>query len=258
MKEFKKRKFDILERYAIWKFNEERCWLCTEPLLFKEVTIDHFFPENLLLDKPLRDTVLGEYGLNDELFQINGFENWLPSHHKCNEKKSTEPPKFIPGNVIVISKLIQKSEKVKKTVLKLKKTSQNSKVFARLLYALENQKITTEDLADFINPHLNNEKIEILPQDLILLNNGYWVYKNEIAREGLCTCERPYCVGSNQKVYCYFPPSLSSWVVNKGLYFKCYDEIINCPRCQQNHKRGHIGKKGICRIPYNNQDKQQD
>jgi hypothetical protein len=253
-----KRQFTPFERYAIWKWHEERCWLCSEPLSYKETTVDHFFPEELLLDDIKRRDLLKEYGLTDENFNINGFENWLPSHGICNQKKSTKITKFIPGNAFVLETLISKAGKVKQTVDKLSRDRNKDKIFLPLLNALELETISFDDLLEFIKPLSDKENIQIVPKDLIILSGGYWVYRDSIAREGLCTCENEHCVDSNEKMYCYFSPLLSSWVIQTGLYYKCYDELITCPRCKRIHKRGHIGRVDICGLPYANQELQTD
>jgi HNH endonuclease len=82
--------------------------------------------------------------------------------------------------------------------------------------------------------------------ELIPLDSGYWLNRADIAFEGLCQCERVACVDHSSKVYCYFPKWLSTWVLNKQLYWRCYDEIVQCPKCGKQHKRGHIGRKDVC------------
>ncbi|MEI9946432.1 MAG: hypothetical protein WDN26_19705 [Chitinophagaceae bacterium] len=253
-----KKTFTPFERYAIWKCHEERCWLCIQPLSYRETTIDHFFPEELLEDNQRRTRILIEYGLNDETFNINGFENWLPAHTKCNQLKATKTPKFIPGYAIILENLISKAEKVKKTVLKLTENKNKDKVFLALLNALEIGVISFEDLLEFIKPIGDKKNIQFISKDLILLSGGYWIYRQNIAYEGFCKCKKNHCVESSEKLYCYFSTSQSQWVITTGLFYKCYDEIIICPRCQQKHKRGHVGKIRICGLPYLNQELQTD
>lgn len=254
----KKRTFTPFERYAIWKWHEERCWLCSEPLRYRDTTIDHIFPEELLLDDNKRKKVLDMYNLSDENFNINGFENWLPSHAICNQKKSTKVTEFIPGIAFILESLRLKAPKVKETVHKLMRNKKADKVFLSLLQELESGEITFDDLLNFVKPLGEKENIQFISNDLIILSGGYWVQRDSIAREGLCTCERNHCVDSNEKVYCYFPSTLSSWVIQTGLYHKCYDELINCPRCRKLHKRGHIGRVDICDLPYADQELQTD
>ncbi len=92
----------------------------------------------------------------------------------------------------------------------------------------------------------------------IQLDNGEAAYAEDIVSEGYCQCERDTCIAHNQKVYCYWPKWLSDWVINKHLYWRCYDEYIICHRCGKEHKRGHIGKINKCAKPYKNQDQQID
>jgi len=84
-----------------------------------------------------------------------------------------------------------------------------------------------------------------------------WAWR-DVARECDCQCERKNCVDTTGKVHCYFSRALSDWVIQAGLYWKCYDEIVNCPRCVQRHKRGHIGRAEICSNPYVDQVRQCD
>lgn len=94
--------------------------------------------------------------------------------------------------------------------------------------------------------------------DSFLLDSGAKIYTDQIIREGFCTCERNECVGHHRKVYCYFPVWLSEWVITTGLYWQCYDEQIECPRCGSPHQRGHVGKLGVCNAPYVDQRRQTD
>lgn len=253
-----KRKFNLFERYAIWKCHEERCGLCSEPMRYKQVTVDHFFPETLLENDKERIEILKEYGINDIDFNINDFENWLPAHAICNQQKSTKIPKFSPGHALILENLISKSDKVRQTYLKMSQDKKKDKIFLYLINALEQEKISFDDLLESIKPFSEKENIQFIPNDIILLSGGYWFHRENIAREGYCTCEQNHCVGYNEKVYCYFPSDLSPWVIKTGLFSKCYDEEITCPRCNQKHKRGHIGKSNICGIPYKNQELQCD
>jgi CHAT domain len=107
---------------------------------------------------------------------------------------------------------------------------------------------------------LRREDIGNWPQeDLpIVLDSGQAYYRSEIKAQGLCKCQRKACVGHKEKVYCYFPIGLSRWVTTAGLYYRCYDQQILCPRCRKKHRRGHIGRLGYCLKPYKNQIRQSD
>jgi hypothetical protein len=253
----KKRRFTYSERYAVWHCHGQRCWLCTEPLRLVDTTIDHFFPESLLSNKALRIKALSEYGLDDN-FDINGFENWLPCHGRCNQTKGNKTFEFIPGNMVVLGRLIKLAPKVKRTALEVSSNITKDKVFGRLFAALERETISTEDLRELLGKFVEAPAPKAIPEDVLLLDGGYWVFRNEVAREGECQCERNRCVDSPGKVYCYFRPDSPQWVITTGLYWKCYDEIVQCPRCSSQHKRGHIGKDGVCGKPYRDQESQTD
>jgi hypothetical protein len=92
----------------------------------------------------------------------------------------------------------------------------------------------------------------------IPLDDGSVVLPSDLVKEGYCSCERPMCVDADAKVYCYFPRSLSYWVITTGLYRKCYDEVIRCSRCRRKHKRGHVGRNNSCGRPYKHQRLQSD
>ena len=82
-----KYKFNKDERYAVWKVLGPNCQWCKEPVAFKDCHIDHIIPESILTDSEKLEDVLSKYGLTSE-FDINSFENWIPTHPSCNQSKS--------------------------------------------------------------------------------------------------------------------------------------------------------------------------
>jgi 5-methylcytosine-specific restriction endonuclease McrA len=248
-----KRKFTYQERYAVWHCHGRRCWLCREPLRLVDATIDHFFPESLLKDDTLRRKALAEYGLTEE-FSINGFANWLPCHASCNQAKGSKTTGFIPGKAFVLLELIKRAPEVERTARNVASNVKKDEVFRTLFVALERKTIETGDLQGLLGKLVEKPAARAIPDDIVLLDGGYWVYRRDVAREGYCQCERNSCVSSPQKVYCYFRSDLSAWVIRTGLYWKCYDEVIECPRCLEQHKRGHIGKRGVCASPFRDQE----
>jgi hypothetical protein len=124
--------------------------------------------------------------------------------------------------------------------------------------ALEENHVTAGDLEVLLDSLLERPAPRVSESEIVLLEGGYWLHRNEIAAEGPCRCERQHCAGSERKMYCYFRPDLSQWVTRKGLYHKCYDELIDCPRCHMRHKRGHVGRLSDCGVPFRNQELQTD
>ncbi len=252
----KKYKFSYSERYAVWLHHEKRCWLCREPLRLIETTIDHVVPESLLNDVATFRSIIDAYALPKD-FYINGFENWLPCHNHCNQSKSSATFEFVPGNMLILNRLIRDADKVKRTSNSIKENVTKDKVFAAVFVALEQQKISLDDLQTFVMDFGGRSLIQDEPVSdmakMIRLDNGYWLHEDDVVASGRCTCDRDACVDSDTKVFCVWGKALSDWVVRKRLYWKCYDEIVACPRCQSSHKRGHIGKNRVCGDPYKDQ-----
>jgi hypothetical protein len=103
--------FSHAERYAVWLNHDKRCWLCNEPLRLIETTIDHVIPECLLVDDEHFRQIIDAYDL-PLTFSINGFENWLPCHAHCNQRKSNTTFVFVPAYKIILDRLVRDAKKV--------------------------------------------------------------------------------------------------------------------------------------------------
>ena len=123
---------------------------------------------------------------------------------------------------------------------------------------LEREKLSRSDLDSVISMVIEEPFKEFERADILVLNNRHWVFRSEVVRECYCHCEQNKCVGEDKKVYCYFSPDMSTWVVKKGLFFRCYDEVITCSRCGRLHKRGHVGSDRFCDRPFLDQVNQCD
>jgi len=245
-----KRSFSHAERYAVWSAHQMRCWLCIEPLRLIETTVDHVLPEHLLQDERRLREVLDAYGL-PATFEVNGFENWLPAHASCNQRKGGGS-EFVPGYAQILGRLQSKSSEVEAIAKRVSEDVTKDRVFAHLFTALENDRLRLADLEELVRQlggTLPRTEPDTATNDFIRLDNGYWIHRTEIAEEGPCQCERATCVESSRKVHCYWSRSLSEWVIAKRLYRKCYDEVIACSLCGSSHKRGHVGWQEKCIQP---------
>lgn len=142
-------------------------------------------------------------------------------------------------------------EKIDALIIESQQNTGQIEILKELLREYTSQLI--ENLTPKSAPSVTAGIVEMIP-----LDNGYWLHPDDVAAEGLCTCERNACVGSEKKVYCFWANMQSDWVKKKRQYWKCYDEIIMCPRCGTEHSRGHIGKRKRCNLPYKNQYEQCD
>ena len=79
-----KRKISNSERFAVWKAHDGRCFWCEAQLFFRDATVDHVLPESLNVDRI--ESIKEDYALPGD-FEINDFQNWVPAHNKCNQRK---------------------------------------------------------------------------------------------------------------------------------------------------------------------------
>ena len=249
-----KRHVTDAERYAVWSVHEQRCWLCRAPLELRDLTIDHVIPERLLEKPGELEQVLQDLGLPAE-FNVDGPENWLPSHLRCNREKS-ENALIAPVARYLLGRMICRAPEVSRRVALIRRHVKRDRSFAMVRVAIEDGVVTLEDLRQLgidLSPAPVAEEANI-----VLLQDGHWVFRKDVVYEGLCECERTHCVDSDTKVLCVFATTLSPWVIAKRLYWKCYDEIIVCPRCTQRHMRGQVGRTHSCGNPYRDQSSQTD
>lgn len=90
-------KFTAAERFAVYTVHGAVCYLNGEPLYLKSMRIDHVIPRSLKGNRERLSMVLKEYGLSDN-FDLDSFENWLPTCDPCNSAKYKEP--FRPTPII--------------------------------------------------------------------------------------------------------------------------------------------------------------
>lgn len=238
--------FTHAERYAVWLHHEKRCWQCLEPLRLIEASIDHFVPESFANAPDKLAEIIDEYGLPSG-FNVNCYANWLPCHRHCNEARSNSFP-LLPGNTVIFSKLFRKAPAVQNTVESIRSNIEKDKLFAKLYVAIEQGTLSASELRNFVGDLFDGMFVQpaVMEPRMIQLDNGYWVSEDDIIAEGPCQCGEPACVGQLATVYCYWPKYLPSWVVEKRLYWRCYDEIVECPQCGCKHKRGHVGVPDLC------------
>ena len=79
-------RFSDIHRRALWEAHRKRCLYCGEPLLFKELVIDHVIPEKTARDANRLDNLRISHGLGAD-FDIAGDENLAPACHACNTDK---------------------------------------------------------------------------------------------------------------------------------------------------------------------------
>ena len=146
-----KTSFDTPTRAGIWSAHKTKCFYCNTDIDFKDLNIDHIIPESISKQK-LKELIL-EYGLN-ESFMINGFENLVPTHRICNQRKTDDV--FNKASILYYLGLnVKKVESVKAEIEKLKRKNYFNKFHSKIVSALEQDYINVDELAKIINEKRN-------------------------------------------------------------------------------------------------------
>ena len=144
-KKIKKYKFSSIERFVIWKAYNYLCFYCKQNLKWRNLTIDHLFPEHLSYNRNGLVAVKEAYSLKSD-FCINDFVNWVPAHDTCNNKKGD----FMPHHSTDFANVNRLANAAR--IIHDRLISQRSKdeVLAKLLSHLEDGSITTSELYKLI------------------------------------------------------------------------------------------------------------
>ena len=137
----KKYKFSQIERFVIWKAYNYLCFYCGQNLKWRDLTIDHLFPECLLDNQKGFATIKKVYCLKRD-FCINDFVNWVPAHDACNNKKGDYSPHYSTDFAMV-----NRLAKVARNMYdKLGNLRLEDEALEKILSHLENGLMTTSEL----------------------------------------------------------------------------------------------------------------
>jgi hypothetical protein len=136
--------FDNITRSALWTAYNNICFYCNRPLDWGDLNIDHIIPENLLNDEKKYNQIKSDFEL-DENFEINDLINLVPSHSKCNQRKSDEL--FPKSTTLFYLGLTLKSKtKIETEIEKLKRRKNKGQIISKLQSALSTNLITQKEL----------------------------------------------------------------------------------------------------------------
>jgi len=140
--------FDNLTRSSIWTAHNNLCFYCSRSLDWGDLQIDHIIPESLEAYPEEFEIIINDLSL-DKNFNLNAIYNLVPSHSKCNSRKSND---LFPKNTsLFYLSLAQKAEvKVKIEIEKLKKKKNKGLIISKLQSALSANIINTEELKNIL------------------------------------------------------------------------------------------------------------
>jgi hypothetical protein len=177
-----KYKFKIEEKFALWETYSHVCPWCDELITGSDLSIDHIIPESSLENRTQLHELKEEYGLSDD-FEINDFNNWVPCHTKCNQKKSISVFRKSPAVIRFLHEAKKKGEAARKRANTIRKELIGTKIIGKLEEALERKYLTIEDVEEVIS------KAFILGEGMYLEVSDDWIVKS-VDNEGIATVIR--------------------------------------------------------------------
>jgi len=126
-----------------------KCFWCGVPLPYRDVQIDHVFPERLA-EKPELDEIKKSYGLGTE-FDVNCYENWVTSHQGCNLRKRAELLPNSSSTLFVVGQVQARANKLRKYQTEFEKNRKRERVLSLLRAAVDAGSVTEADIKELIS-----------------------------------------------------------------------------------------------------------
>lgn len=137
-------KFDNITRSALWGSYNYLCFYCNRPLEWDDLNIDHIVPEHYSKDISAFEKVKTEYEL-DKNFDLNALYNLVPTHSKCNLRKSGGL--FQKRTTLYYLGLTNKAlKKIQDEIEKLKNRKNKGQIISKLQSALAADLIDINEL----------------------------------------------------------------------------------------------------------------
>jgi hypothetical protein len=175
-----KYKFNLIERQSLYEAYDKRCFYCGELVYFRELQIDHVVPENLIYNKKEYETFKKQSGLSDS-FQINSYQNWVPSHSRCNNRKSGAM--FDQKTTLYYLELVKrKIDKILKIESSIKSKLDSDILLTTITLALSENKLDFSEIKSLVAQYDKTEKAKFrLFSELEFVDRLYrnWISQND-------------------------------------------------------------------------------
>jgi hypothetical protein len=201
-----KHSFSSAERFGLWKAHDGRCFWCSLPVIYNEVAIDHIVAESITEDA-LGEIKIG-YGLPDT-FDVNSFENWVPAHRMCNEKKGAMVYEPSPAMVHSVAQAGRYAIRARDISEKAKSDRAKGHILGRLAAAAEEGIISEDEVRELFRGLPKPERIvELRIGGLIVVQTMQGL---EIVSDGIMVGYRPSGEQIHPSFRCGNCGSLGPW-----------------------------------------------
>lgn len=141
--------FSQSERFAVFTTHGPKCYICGCPVDLQTMHVDHIIPEDLLNSKERFETVLRDFDLPKD-FDVNSFENWLPSCAPCNSKKGAAVFRTTPLIQMQLDRAADKADRARELARGTVGNATLSRSINTICRASEDTKLTIEHLRPLI------------------------------------------------------------------------------------------------------------
>ena len=175
-----KYKFNLIERQSLYDAYDRRCFYCGELVYFRELQIDHIVPENLIQNKTKYEAFIFESGLSDS-FKINSYQNWVPSHSRCNNRKSGAMFE-LKTTLYYLGLVERKIEKILKIENSIKSKIDSDILLTTITLALSENKLDFSEIKSLVSQYDKGEKTKFqLFSELEFVDRLYrnWISQND-------------------------------------------------------------------------------
>jgi len=124
-----------LARFVLHDVHQGVCWLCGTFVDLPEMETDHVIPRSAR-------QIMSQLQLPPD-WDLDGLENLLPSHARCNTRKSAKVVTYL--TVDGLAKARQHSETVRSRARKIQEALLNSGEIVRISYQIEIGRLTSAD-----------------------------------------------------------------------------------------------------------------
>lgn len=189
-----KRQFTDAERYAVYAVHGERCYMCLKPVDLLTMEVDHVIPK-ALRDEPDRlAEVLALFGLPED-FNLESFENWLPSCRTCNNRKRDlvfQPTPRVQVNLQVAGKRASEAAALAAAWVSDRAVSKAWNTIKRAHAARHLPENLLAELREFGLFHARRREPEVADQPMCLAPS----FKILSEKDGLRIVRGPYGIGA--------------------------------------------------------------
>ena len=156
-----------VKKFALLEVHGRKCVYCDEPLLCRDMTVDHVLPVRLLDHRNELQIVLGNLGLPDD-FELNNYDNWLPACASCNQKKGAAV--LVSAATHLLLHAAKKAAgKARKLEAALVRRTKGDKVVAMLEVALEQGSVSPDKVLALLRAY---HETHVSPQGPVVLTFG--------------------------------------------------------------------------------------